>query len=889
MATISNPYIRDTITVDAAFNARLATWTGPGPLHLLARVVDLQEDLLIGPRQIVLVTDRLRGNGLLIDARGVSSEAHGARGSDAGPTPPSSSGGDGAPGGSGSPGGSVTVMCRLSEGVRINTSGGNGANGGAGGNGGPGSPATSVPGGTTTEIVFDADGIPHEVEVQLPDIEIPGTLGGGGGFGGHGGAGGTAGAITFTSMSDDTLPVLEAFGGRGGAGGAGGLTGPHGAFAEVPDDVGGSAAPGDAGATQPDGAITVTTLTQDDYVAGLRPLLDTHGSFANHWAPYRIVVGQYFYRQDRRGELKDDGRTAGQLADTELVRALELQPDNAEALRWQRQLRDFPRPRPVDPQLTWEPGGLNALGLSREQDVMPLFEAYRNAFTSFSALVLDFLRIGTDALVQAQDIPAWRAFLDHQHRQALAAQKTTAEDQSQARTEARLAAEALDGVQSRLEQTTRDIQAARAEMEEEELDLLGVVGTVAGVAAAVVAVVAAVPSLGTSLVALAPSMVALSSAVIDNAEPIAKALLAGDPAKTDQIKKAYADVETKAADVVKGAKAIVSFVEVVQKLSASATPDNSKHLALVRQGVELTHELLLARQRVTLAQERVQAADARVARAADAVTSIGQVKDTLALTAEGLRTAALHAIGIAGSKADALLTLAFLAQRSVEIYTLTDHEGAVPLESGHLHPDGGRDFDEGWLTEIQLVQKLTDAWSGLLGIIDLQQAFLGSVSSFPDRDRRRLSFPADGPEAQALRTTRRLSFRVDPAALPAGQFDAKALSVRVALVGASAPTSEVTCRVAHGSAYTTRRTGGSIHVQILQPRSSNRDASLVPLQADDGDGPDPPLTEPRSLAFWGRGIGGDWEVSIPDHEFDAGLDLAGLTQVQVWIGYQFHS
>ena len=100
-------------------------------------------------------------------------------------------------------------------------------------------------------------------------------------------------------------------------------------------------------------------------------------------------------------------------------------------------------------------------------------------------------------------------------------------------TEVRLAAEAIASVQSQLDQTTLDIQAAIKEMEEEELDILGVAGTVAGLAAAVVAVVAAVPSAGASLVALAPSMVALSSAVIDNAEPIAKALMAGDEAETD--------------------------------------------------------------------------------------------------------------------------------------------------------------------------------------------------------------------------------------------------------------------------------------------------------------------------------------------------------------------
>jgi hypothetical protein len=76
-------------------------------------------------------------------------------------------------------------------------------------------------------------------------------------------------------------------------------------------------------------------------------------------------------------------------------------------------------------------------------------------------------------------------------------------------------------------------------------------------------------------------------------------------------------------------------------------------------------------------------------------------------------------------------------------------------------------------------------------------------------------------------------------------------------------------------------------VTLLKPRVSSRAAKLERLLPDEGTGPDPLLTDPQSLAFWGRGLGGDWEFAIPDHEFDAGLDLTRLTEVQVWIGYQF--
>lgn len=111
--------------------------------------------------------------------------------------------------------------------------------------------------------------------------------------------------------------------------------------------------------------------------------------------------------------------------------------------------------------------------------------------------------------------------------------------------------------------------------------------------------------------------------------------------------------------------------------------------------------------------------------------------------------------------------------------------------------------------------------------------------------------------------------------------------MRLALVGASDPDGEVSCEVRHGGKYEQRRADGTIDVQLLKPRVSTRPAKLTGLAADEGLGADPPLTAPQSLSFWGRGIGGDWEVSIPESQFASGLDLTGLTEIQVWIGYQF--
>jgi hypothetical protein len=884
---INNPYIRDEIKIDAAFSERVAAFAGDGSLYILARKIVLLDDLCVGARPLVIVADEFLGNGFLINAAGASSTSPGNRGADAGHTPPGFPGGPGGNGGAGGNGGTVTLMCRHSSGVRISVSGGAGAAGGAGGNGGPGSPATTIPGKSHTEVVVDEFGTSTEVVVQdSQDIEIAGTLGGGGGIGGDGGAGGNAGTIRFTSIADDSPPLLEAIGGAGSPGGAGGIAGANGAFAEVPPDFDPTPLPGSAGTFGADGTISVATVSAEDYVAGLRPLLDAEGpSYANHWAPYRKAVGQYYYRQIRQSQSE-----MGDLAATEFARCLELQPDNVEAQQWQRQLMDFPRPATAGPNVDWVPGGLNALCLPRNLDVLPQFKKYADAFTGFGALVLGFLRQGQDAILQAPNLDAWQRFLTEQREQALAAQATTVEDRDQAATDARLAGEAISSAQAQLDQTTRDIQAAMAKMHEEEMDIGGVIGTVASLAGAVVAVVAAVPTLGTSLVALVPSMVALSSAVVDNMEPIAQKLMAGEKPNTDAIQKAYDKADKEAAAVVKGAKAIVDFVKVVDQLGKITPPDNSNHLALVRQGVAQTYELLLARHRFTSAQQRLDATEARVTRAADAVTRIDAIKADLTKTEEALRATALHAIAIAESKVDALLTLAFYAQRSVEIYTLQDHENEVRLETGHLSPDVSLAYQQGEITEIELVDRLNDSWQGLLQVLNLAVDFNQFTAQFQEPDARRLSFRAGSPEVAALRATHRFAFRVDAATLPPGQVDAKVRGVRVALVGATNPASEITCEIRHGSSYETRRRDGSITATVLQARVSNRFTKVgSPLLADEGTGSDPPLTDPQSIAFWGRGIGGEWEFSIPDRVFEEGLDLTGLTEVQVWIIYQFLS
>jgi hypothetical protein len=500
---------------------------------------------------------------------------------------------------------------------------------------------------------------------------------------------------------------------------------------------------------------------------------------------------------------------------------------------------------------------------------------------------VNFLSMGMTELLASVTLEKFTEIANFHLQQAIHARDNLNLDVGIAVTEKRLAGDESDRVQQLLDQTTADIQAALDEMEESDINILGVVGTVASVAVAVVGVVAAIPTAGTSLVALVPAMVALTSTTIQQAGPIAEAVFESREPDVKQVKDAYKKVDKEAEAVIKAGKSIVNFVEVVKKLTASTTPDNSKHVALVRRGVDLAHQVLLARNKVTLAQQRIDAAQAKLARAVATVVDAERMTKDFAHDEERVRRTALATISVVQSKADALLSMAFRAQRSVEIYTLEPVEQHLLLDAGLLHPDDARRYAEKEIKEPELLSKMQQSWIQLLEPIGMQQRYLSYFDKQHDLDVVRLSFTAEDPQFGALLSTRRFSFRVEASDIPIDRDDAKVTGVRLALVGASHPDNEVSCDVRHGANYEQRRADGSIDVQQLKSLVNNRVARLQALGGDGGLSTDPAPPAVGSLAFWGRGIGGDWEISIPGSRLNADLNLSALTEIQVWIGYRF--
>jgi hypothetical protein len=900
MTTFNPPYIRDELTIDDDVQKFYDGCTGDGPVVLLGKVVRHATTLRVYRQPLVVVADLYDGTNGIIDARGLNSGAAGGQGA-TGATPfppytpttdvpvgPGGEGGVGGDGGPGNPGVTVTVYCRRSINAGVSSAGGIGAPGGTGGTGGLGVAGFIVP----DQVVFHPDhpDDPSDTsghEEFIPGFTVEGTSGGGGGPGGNGGGGGNGGTIAFTSVVDETPPSFDVRGGQGGAGGAGGAAGASGNFSPTEAAEGPLGLDGALGA---DGQVIGRNqlvggnVTEEEFVAGLLSVLAFPVEFkpyAEQWASYRVEMGEYFYRSYNPSvpERLDFSRQAA----AEFARALELQPGKDDATRLQAQLVGVQQE--VGGELVWMGGDNNALGLPRDLDVQPDVEKYMGSFVQFSDFALDFLSIGITELAQSvtlQDLTAMAAF---QLRQANDAKRGLELDLDIALSEKRLAAEESDRLQQQLNQATVEIQSAIEAMQDSELDIAGLVGKVAAVAGAVVAVAAAIPTAGTSLVALAPTLVMLSETVIQEAGPIAAAVFKGeDIAEVDE---AYQKVGKTSQDVVKAGQSVVSFVDAMKRLSAATTSGNPSHVALVRRGIDLTYQVLLARNKTVLAQQRIDAAQAKLARAAATAVEAQRMADGIALSEESVRRTALATIDVLRSKADSLLSMAFRAQRSIEIYTLEPVEGHLLLDAGMIHPDKDRRYREGQIKEPELLPLLQASWLELFEPVEMQLRYLSYFDKPHDFDVLRLSFTDRDPQFGQLLAIRRMNFRVEPTAVPDGRDDAKAVGVRLALVGASHPDNEVSCDVRHGGTYEQRLRGGTIDVQQLKSQVNTRFARFEPLGGDGGIRTDPAPPEVGSLAFWGRGIGGEWDVSIPGSTRNSALDLSGLTTIQVWIGYRF--
>src|SRR5262249_32280444 len=137
----------------------------------------------------------------------------------------------------------------------------------------------------------------------------------------------------------------------------------------------------------PDGPLPAISIVSEEVF--LKTVLANLGPLSAEWAEHRARVGEDFFR--KYNSALPARRHFATLAADEFRAAILLQPGNARALELQSLLAGFPAALPGLAREILIGGNANPLGLARDLDLIPRFEAYVDAFARFGALTLDFL------------------------------------------------------------------------------------------------------------------------------------------------------------------------------------------------------------------------------------------------------------------------------------------------------------------------------------------------------------------------------------------------------------------------------------------------------------------------------------------------------------------
>ncbi|WP_103351394.1 hypothetical protein [Amycolatopsis sp. CA-128772] len=141
----------------------------------------------------------------------------------------------------------------------------------------------------------------------------------------------------------------------------------------------------------------------------------------------------------------------------------------------------------------------------------------------------------------------------------------------------------------------------------------------------------------------------------------------------------------------------------------------------------------------------------------------------------------------------------------------------MTLDRRHVHPDVERDFDEDLIDPAAYQARLL-AGTRELVLVDLIAGFDDyDYQSFKD-DEHDLTITGE-QELEQFRTTRTISFTVNPDDLAGDRWQAKVEAVRVILHDVTAATPIFAMVVAHGARCTDRLKDGTDVTQYLESRS----------------------------------------------------------------------
>ena len=741
---------------------------------------------------------------------------------------------DSSPGQPGAPGQNLTVVCKEVAGLNVELPGGKGGTGLLGTRGKNGE-----------------------------EDDEPGGKGGKGKPGGNGGKGGNLKLLFvqdkvpggISSMTGISLP--GGTGGAGGAGGAGGPGGPGGTWCKphAPNSCvkRKDAAPGpqgdlgNPGLTGTVGSFTRSQLSEKDFWA-------TIGTFTKDWASYRLLVGEYYYR-------KPDLR----LALDEFNAVLALNPQNRQASTYRNQILN----------------NQNILGLARDFDVKPDFKTYEAVYKDYNNIVRSIFDAATKMLWTNVNLAQVQQNLNRQisHLDSMASALQL--DSDQAKIGVQIAQKETSVADKRLEDIKQLIEQKKEELDKAEVDILGVI---IGTVGLVVSTISAIYTGGASLVGAAQSIAQIGNA-LSSSDLSALAAEAFKPeGQRENLKKLEQEasgLKDAIPKIQQGVAAIISFKKMLDDLS-KAHVDNEEYRKLIADSIELAHAQLLARLRETQAEFKLQAAQKRLQLAKDDKAAVEKQLKGLVTDNEYLKQTAFILVKAAQHYMNTLTKYAFLAARALEIYTLEDLSGQIRYDYGYIHPDREKDYQEGLITLTQLISKYEHSWTtfaDLIGYADRYHTYFSSGDLV--HDLHRISFK-DAQVLSDFRTKSKIRFTVRIEDLPTSRLEAKVDSVYVAFVGAKPKSNFISAIVEHSGRYSEQKRNGTVLDVALQPRREVVIAKIEPLQIRGNQ-----VGDPQELEFWGKGVAASWYLYIEPTELTNNqVDLSGLTEIQVWIGYQ---
>ena len=598
------------------------------------------------------------------------------------------------------------------------------------------------------------------------------------------------------------------------------------------------------------GSVQKSQVAEAEYFQVLQFLTDK-------WAAYRLRVAEYYFRA-----FNPSGPPTSEylgLAFSELNAVLQLDPQNAQAAAYLNQILN----------------NQNVLGLARDIDIIPDFPYYEQVLTDYGPLVLALFQSATNLLLGNLTLDQLRQTLTREiaHieglKLALEAEQAAAIRGTQiAETEKQMARTRVLNIEDR-------IRARRQELENRRIDWGGVLTFgVFAVGAGIIALATGGAGAG-MLLAYLPDVMGLAGADFgpipgkDQAEILGKARGLKD----------YTAAKNNLPNSVM--PLAVSFAKMVKDLSEAQ--GDADMIQLLREATELTHAQLLAQMRNDQAGFALDAVTAHLAQAVQDLALARTQLGGLVGDIQYLEQVALTLIRSAQRYMDVLIKYAFFAARALEIYTLTDMSDEIRTDYGYIHPDIEQDYQDGLLPLAQLIGEYETSWTRFVDIVNYRNAFdsyFGSSDKVNDKVFLSITDPA---VLAQFRATQNLLLTVDLPELPPTRFEAKAVYILLSLTGATAEVPAISCLVEHGGGFTTLKRDGTVAGLILKPRVTvvqTAKSGITFTGVRIGANPD-------ELSFWGRGVATTWNISIePDEMTSRQIDLAGLSAIEIEIGYE---